>query len=255
MMRIVILTSASQIYSSVIVKRLIEEKFDISGIISSSRILPKRSLFSSLLKIAKDSGYIYLLFRFIESMYHKYLELICPEKYFTVKKVVKRHSIPLHTIKDLNNNAINLIKKLKPDLLISVYFGLIIKKEILDIPKQGCINIHRAPLPKYRGPSSAFWQLSNNEKETAATIHFVDTGVDSGAIISQEKFEINQDDTLHSLCYRSALISRDLLVMALNDIEKGNLQSIKQEEKDATKHPFPTKKAMRNFLRSSRKWF
>jgi len=255
-LRIMILTQVSQIYSSIILDKLVKEKFNIIGVATSNKIMPKRGVFSSLLKVANDSGYLYLFFRTLEAAYHKFLQVINPSKYYSVSKIIKKYNLPHYKIDDLGDSrTVDLIKKKDPDLLVSIYFNLIIKKDILKIPKNGCINIHRALLPRYRGPSSAFWQLSNNEKNTGVTIHYIDAGVDSGSVLSQKFFKINPKDTLHSLCYKSAFIGGGMLIDVINKIEKGNIKGIRQDDKKATSHTFPTKKAMYNFLKNSKRFF
>ncbi|MCF6176051.1 MAG: hypothetical protein L3J71_09825 [Victivallaceae bacterium] len=87
----------------------------------------------------------------------------------------------------------------QPDLFVSISCPQIIRKKLRERFVNGCINVHGAPLPKYRGLMPAFWMLKNNETEGAATVHVLDERLDDGDIILQQKVSISSEDTWDSM--------------------------------------------------------
>ena len=137
------------------------------------------------------------------------------------------------------NKTYELIKSLKPDLIIVSSFKQIIPKNIISIPKLGIINIHPSLLPKYRGPTPTAWALINREKETGVTIHFIeDEKIDSGRIICELKLKISESDTDNSLRKKLALLSEKVLIKALHLIlEKDKSLFLLQNERKVTYYP------------------
>lgn len=111
------------------------------------------------------------------------------------------------------------ITRLEPDLLVVVAYGHILPQRILAIPKQGAINIHASLLPRYRGPAPIQWAVINREIETGVTLMLMDTGLDTGDILSSASVPILPDDTSGSLHDRLALLGADLLTQTLNYYE------------------------------------
>lgn len=129
-----------------------------------------------------------------------------------------------------NEEFVDKIKDINPDVICVVAYGKIIPKEILDIPKFGCINVHGSLLPKYRGAAPIQWAVLNGEKETGITTMFMDEGMDTGDMILKEVVEIGEDETTGELWDRLSAIGGKLLVRTLEMIEAGNVQREKQGE-------------------------
>ncbi len=129
-----------------------------------------------------------------------------------------------------NEDFINQIKNLNPDVICVVAYGKILPKEILDIPKLGCINVHGSLLPKYRGAAPIQWAVLNGDKETGITTMYMDAGMDTGDMILKEKVEIGEDETTGELWDRLAKVGGELLVKTLKEIENGTAKRIKQGE-------------------------
>jgi len=128
-----------------------------------------------------------------------------------------------------NTEFIEKIKELKPDVICVVAYGKILPKEILDIPKLGCINVHGSLLPKYRGAAPIQWAVINGDKTTGITTMYMDIGMDTGDMILKEEVEIGQDETTGELWERLAKIGGQLLVKTLEQIEKGVAPRIPQD--------------------------
>lgn len=129
-----------------------------------------------------------------------------------------------------NEEFINEIKKINPDLIVVVAYGKILPKEILEIPKYGCINVHASLLPKYRGAAPIQWAVINGDKTTGITTMYMDVGMDTGDMILKEKVEIGEDETTGELWERLSKIGGKLLVETLERIENGTVTRQKQGE-------------------------
>ena len=127
-----------------------------------------------------------------------------------------------------NKEIVDILKNINPDVICVVAYGKIIPKEILEIPKYGCINVHPSLLPKYRGSAPIQWAILNGDKETGVTTMYLDEGMDSGDIILQTKTKINKDETSGELWNRLSKIGADLLVETLEKIENKTAPRIKQ---------------------------
>ena len=133
-----------------------------------------------------------------------------------------------------DEEVINKIKKINPDLIVVVAYGKILPKEIIDIPKYGIINVHSSLLPKYRGASPIHSAILNGDAETGVSIMYIEEGLDSGDVILREYCEITEDDTLGTLHDKLKNLGAAGLAKALNLIENGEVQAEKQDDSKAT---------------------
>ena len=150
-----------------------------------------------------------------------------PVKEFAISKDLKIYQ-PEKVRK--NVEFIEEIKELKPDVICVVAYGKILPKEILEIPKEGCINVHGSLLPKYRGAAPIQWAVINGEKKTGVTTMYMDVGMDTGDMILKEETEIEPDETTGELWDRLAKMGADLLVKTLEQIENKTAPRIPQGE-------------------------
>ena len=127
-----------------------------------------------------------------------------------------------------NENFIDKIKGLEPDVICVVAYGKILPKDILNIPKLGCINVHASLLPQYRGAAPIQWAVINGDKKTGVTTMYMDEGMDTGDIILTQKVEIGEDETTGELWDRLAKIGAKLLVETLEKIQDGTAPRIPQ---------------------------
>lgn len=139
-----------------------------------------------------------------------------------------------------NQELIEEIKKLKPDVICVVAYGKLLPKEILEIPPYGCINVHASLLPKYRGAAPIQWAILNGDKTTGVSTMYMDVGMDTGDIILKEEVQIEDDETTGELWDKLAKIGGELLVKTLEQLEKGIAPRKKQGE-DFSVAPMLTK--------------
>ena len=152
-----------------------------------------------------------------------------------VKELALKNKIEVFQPEKIKDKAaIDLVRKISPDLIVVAAYGKILPKEIINMPKYGSINVHASLLPKYRGAAPIQWAILNGEKETGITIQKVFEALDTGDIILQEKVTIEPGDNSHSLTRKLFVIGSKLLVEAVDQIESGKVKYIKQEEKKAT---------------------
>lgn len=133
-----------------------------------------------------------------------------------------------------DEEVIDKIKEVNPDLIVVVAYGKILPKEIIDIPKYGIINVHSSLLPKYRGASPIHSAILNGDKESGVSIMYIEEGLDSGDVILKETCEITEDDTLGTLHDRLKELGAIGLEKALKLIEVGEVKAEKQDDSKAT---------------------
>ena len=119
-----------------------------------------------------------------------------------------------------NEEFLNEIKSLNPDVIVVVAYGKILPKELLDIPKYGAINVHGSLLPKLRGAAPIQWSVLNGDKVTGITTMFMDEGMDTGDMILQESLEIGEDETTGELWDRMGDLGAKLLVQTISKLEE-----------------------------------
>ena len=130
-----------------------------------------------------------------------------------------------------------IVESLKPDCIVVVAYGKILPPDVINYPRYGCINLHASLLPAYRGSAPIHRALMAGEKKTGNTVMLMDEGMDTGAILSQEKEEILEEDNLKSLSERLSQRGADLLVRTLKDWFEGKIEPIPQDHKRATYAP------------------
>ena len=159
-----------------------------------------------------------------------------------VKEFALEKNIPVYQPLKVRNNTefIEKIKGLNPDVICVVAYGKILPKEILDIPRLGCINVHGSLLPKYRGAAPIQWAVINGEKQTGITTMYMDIGMDTGDMILKELVDIGEDETTGELWERLSSLGGRLLVDTLKLIEEGKAPREKQSD-DFTMAPMLNK--------------
>ena len=150
-----------------------------------------------------------------------------PVKQFAEEKGLKIYQ----PVKVRNNEEfIEEIKNINPDVICVVAYGKILPKELLEIPKLGCINVHGSLLPKYRGAAPIQWSVLNGDKTTGITTMYMDVGMDTGDMILKEEVSIGDDETTGELWEKLSKIGAELLVKTLKLVEEGKAPREKQGE-------------------------
>lgn len=144
-----------------------------------------------------------------------------------VKKVALENNIPVFQPIKIKNDYEKLTEE-KIDLIVTCAYGQIIPKEVLNLPKYGCINVHASILPKYRGSAPIQWAIINGDKETGVTIMYMDEGMDTGDIISISKIAISSEDNVGTMHDKLSILGAQTLEKELKSILDGSVIRIKQ---------------------------
>lgn len=125
---------------------------------------------------------------------------------------------------------VKFIRKLAPDVMVVVAYGQILTKEMLDIPKYGCINVHASLLPKLRGAAPIQWSVIDGDEESGVTIQQMDEGIDTGDILLVKKYKLDKKETGGSLFEKLASFGGPMILEVLDMAEEGRLNPVKQGE-------------------------
>ena len=152
-----------------------------------------------------------------------------------VKEVALEAGIPVLQPQRAKEEAfIEELKALNPDIILVAAYGKLLPKEILDMPKFGCINVHASLLPKYRGASPIQWAVLNGDEKSGVTIMHMAETMDTGDIIMAEEVVLAKEETAGSLHDKLAEIGGPLLISAMDALETGRAPRIRQKEEEAT---------------------
>jgi methionyl-tRNA formyltransferase len=173
----------------------------------------------------------------------------------SVDGVARGHGIPVFTPASVNApDFVALVRdQLRPDLIVSVAASQIFKEPLLRIPSRGCINIHGALLPRYRGMLPSFWTLLNGEREGGVTVHYMTPGIDDGAIIAQRRFPIHPGDTVEQLIGRSKALGAEVLTEVIGRIDRGEVVTAPNDASEGTYYSFPTRDDVRSLRARGRR--
>ena len=152
-----------------------------------------------------------------------------------VKETALKYNLPVYQPRKVREpEFVELLRSLKPDVMVVAAFGQIITKEILEMPKYGCINVHASLLPAYRGAAPIQWAVINGDKESGVTIMQMDEGIDTGDMIEKAVVPIAEDETGGSLFDKLSHTGAKLCVKVLKDLEEGTAVGEKQSEESTT---------------------
>jgi methionyl-tRNA formyltransferase len=176
--------------------------------------------------------------------------------FHSIKQVAEAFKIPHRFVPKIRDQPFqDILSEFKPDLLISISCPQIIGKKIRERIPMGCINVHGAPLPKYRGLMPAFWVLRNGETKTATSVHDLMAKLDDGEILLQEEVAITPDDTWDTLVRKTKAAGALALVEAIKQVKAGTVQRSPNLEEDGTYFSFPTAEDRKAFHAAGRSFF
>lgn len=155
--------------------------------------------------------------------------------YSPVKELALENNIPVYQPTKLRDGtATELIKSLRPDILVVVAYGRILPDDMLEVPKYGAINVHASLLPKYRGAAPIQWAVLNGDKITGVTTMYLASEMDTGDIIYTSETEIGEFETAGELFDRLMVMGAELLDRTLRDIEAGTAPRTQQDHSKAS---------------------
>jgi len=168
-------------------------------------------------------------------------------RYYSVKRACEAYNIPNSYSENINApDFLQHCQELDTDLIASISPTQIFKDNLINLPKYGCINIHTAKLPKYRGLYPTYWAMACGEKTVGISIHYIEKGIDTGKIILQDKVEIPPNTTLDYMLKITKLKGAELLIRAIKQITEGTTQAF-YAEGEGTYFSFPTPESYKKF--------
>jgi methionyl-tRNA formyltransferase len=158
----------------------------------------------------------------------------------SILDVARERNIPVWKVWQLSNpETIRVLTVYKPDMICVACFSKRIPRDILNIPRLGCLNVHPSLLPANRGPEPLFWTFREGCEQTGVTIHLIDEGLDSGVIVAQEAIDIPDGISYSVLEEQCALLGGTLLVQSVWDMYNEQAVLQQQDETKSSYHPFP----------------
>ncbi len=170
-----------------------------------------------------------------------------------VKRVALEHGLPVYQPRSLRRpEAQEELRAHAPDMLVLAAYGLILPQPVLDIPRYGGLNVHPSLLPRHRGPAPIVGALLAGDTETGVTIMLMDAGMDTGPLLTQRRFPINEHDTTASLTSKLAEFGADLLVDTIEPWTQGSLTPQLQDETLASTTRLPLQRGQPHQLAGAR---
>ncbi len=186
---------------------------------------------ASLDRLINDGHNISAVFTKVDMPRGRKMVMTPPE----VKVFAQSKGLTVYQPKTLRDEeVINIIKSLNPDVIVVVAYGKLLPKEVLDIPPMGCINLHGSLLPKYRGAAPIQWTVLNGDKVGGATTMYMNEGLDTGDMILKYETEVGENETSGELFDRLAVEGADLLSKTLDLLAQGKAERTPQNEDEAT---------------------
>lgn len=237
--RIAILTMDC-LYTTIYLNSLVSELSDRVKIIFISDRIGKKYGSASKQGIDhyKQSGIKFILYLLAVHGFHKPFFLISNmlrritnhPRIYLIKALAKKYNIEVMVIKDVNSQLVkNKLSELNIDFIVSAYFDQILHKEVFEFPEHGTINFHPGYLPSNPGPAATFWAVAEN-RPVGSTVHFVDSGIDTGNIILREMISSDSSDSVIGLEYRIFSKAHMLTLKAISMIENNTLKAVSADE-------------------------
>lgn len=162
-----------------------------------------------------------------------------------VKAAAEEAGLPVYQPEDVRASAfVEVLRGLEPEVIVVVAFGQMLSKEILELPRYGCLNVHASLLPKYRGAAPIQWAVIRGERESGVTIMRMDEGLDTGDILAERAVLLEEDETGGSLFDRLSILGAGLLVETLEAVVKGHVEARPQPAVSPTPYASMIKKNM-----------
>ncbi len=174
-------------------------------------------------------------------------------RYYSMQRVCHAYCVPYSYEDNINDPSfLQKCRQSSPDLILSISPTQIFKEELIGLPRFGCINIHTASLPKYRGLYPTYWAMASGENEIGISVHYIEKGIDTGKVIIQDKIEIPSATTMDYMLKQTKLKAADLLLDVVRQIDNGTVEAFYPEGKGSY-FSFPTPDSYKGFRKKGYK--
>jgi len=256
MLRIEFLTQEDPLYILPFFEEFLRQKTDVWSVqsISCCRTMGNRSRSKLLRELAQLYGTFGLSRLLARTAVSKVLGTLPrgsgKQRYFSLPQLCQAQCIPYASIGNPNAEEVLAgIRQRGCDLIVSVACPFILKPALLQLPPLGCINIHHAPLPRYKGMMPTFWQMYHGERTVGLTIHSMTEKIDEGEALLREQLTIEPGETLDHLIRRSKRHAASCLAQVLRSIASGPVTGEPLNREEGSYFTFPTFAEIREFQR------
>jgi methionyl-tRNA formyltransferase len=255
-MKIVFLTQDDPIYILPFFDEFFRQdlgEIEIKGIFSCKTMGDRKrvKLLRELLSLYGTLGLSRLLIRRVNCKFAEQLPAKPgARRFYSVPQIGRAFQVPHAFIGNPNrDDAVTQISALSPDLLVSVACPYILKEKLLTLPPLGCVNIHHAPLPRYKGMMPTFWQMYQGEHAVGLTIHTMAARVDEGSALLQEQLPMVKGESLDSLIRRTKRHGAHCMLRVLQQIAEQKQGKLSVEDGPGSYFTFPTAAEIKEFRR------
>jgi methionyl-tRNA formyltransferase len=212
---------------------------------------PRLQLIRELIWLYGTVGFSRVLFRYLKARIASRLpRRRDASSYYSIKQLSNAYLIPYQDIG--NPSTEQFVRELRArgaDIVVSVACPYLLKPDLLKTPPRGCINVHHAPLPRYKGMMPTFWQLYHGERTMGLTVHTMNERIDNGAVLLQEQLDVHSRETLDQLIRRSKRRAAHAVAQVLTEVESNTSQPLPLSQEGSTYYTFPNRDQIREFRR------
>jgi len=217
------------------------DRFDILGIDITPPLnqTSRRALARKLYGFYSGRDFARLLGRYAVA---RALDLTAPRGMWcgTIDRLAGCHGIACDVVKNVNAPAyVDHLRRLAPDLLVSVAASQIFKPELLSVPRLAAVNVHTGPLPRYRGMMPVFWQMYDRQKQISVTLHTMTPDIDLGKVLLRREVPLNGDRNLDEVIRKMKREGAQALVELLERFHAGTVQAVAMDRSREHYHSFP----------------
>ncbi|NBO18345.1 MAG: hypothetical protein EBV03_03795 [Proteobacteria bacterium] len=223
-LRVVLLYSAGHLGSAIVLNSLYHmPQVNIVGVV---RAEPAGDLRRSVLKLSRigwQFAWLMAWQRFMQFVAFYFIApLLRSEHLMAAWQFAHAKGIASYQTHNVNNEAsLRFIGNLQPDVIVSAYFSQILKGDVLKLPRLGCLNVHPGFLPDYKGAMNYFWVIRNEEDRAGVSVHWMDEGIDTGAVLARKSFVLKPGATQQQVLAATAVAGARLLQRVLRQLVDG----------------------------------
>ena len=246
-----IITEEDELYIPLSIAHILKNsKHDIVGVVCA-----RNPISPGKFKIAKKFftafGFLPILTHLLRLVKAKLLDVLpwlnFTGRYYSVKRVCQEYNVSYSCCENLNSKEfLDYARELNIALIASVSPSQIFKEDLIDLPQYGCINIHTAKLPKYKGLYPTYWAMAHGEKTLGISIHCIEKGIDTGKILLNDEVEIPPATTMDHMLTVTKLRGAELLLEAIDRISSGEVKG-EHAHGEGSYFSFPTRQSYKDF--------
>lgn len=246
-MNIVFLTTDDPLYLPSFFDRVLEARSDVSAVFVAPPLYKNQT--------ARGAAWRYLRTFGVADTWRLATRVASAKlRRRSIEQVCDRHGVQCEPVGDVNAPAfLERLRALGTELVVSVSCPQIFKAPLIELPQRGCLNIHGAILPEYRGVMPSFWMLANGEKLAGVSIFFVNEEIDAGELCGQRIFEIRPEESLDDFLLRSKEVAADLLLEVFGRIDEGSVGRTPLDLSAGSYYSWPDREAVQRFRAAGRR--